>query len=30
MIFGSLKNQEKVAKIFKILIEARKDILNET
>jgi hypothetical protein len=30
MIFGSLKNQEKVAKIYKILIEARKDILNET
>lgn len=29
MIFGNLKNQEKIAKIYKILIEARKDLLNE-
>ena len=27
MIYGNLKNQEKVAKVFKILLEARKDIL---
>ena len=27
MSFGNLKNQEKVAKVFKILLEARKDIL---
>ena len=29
MIFGNLKNQEKIAKIYKILIEARKDLLEE-
>ena len=29
MIFGNIKNQEKIAKIYKIIIEARKDILDK-
>ena len=29
MAFGSLKNQEKIAKVYKILIEARKDLLDK-
>ena len=29
MIFGNLKNQEKIAKIYKILLEARKDLLDK-
>ena len=29
MVFGNVKNQEKVAKVYTILIEARKDILDQ-